>query len=338
MLAGGTTLGVVALLVVQLPALARAGLVVRPSLAFPEGRSGQARTLAWSGAVVVGVQWIGYAAAIRWSNVVRCRGKRPRSSSWAGRCSCCRGRSWSCRSPPAPFRGCLRCTNGVTTARRPARRRRACVPSSLRQRSVRLDSLRPRNPWPRSSSKAYPGAVGCRARGTAHRLVDRCARLRGARTLSACWRPGIGRRPLRRAPPSAGPLASPLAGPSSSARMAPSRYPRRSALRSVAVWCSLAGAARSRCRDAGRDALPGVLRWPWSRDGPPSSSDWSGILCSGGPMSSLAVAVARWPLAVWWPRGGWRCCGGRRSRIDAYPPADTGAGVTVAHDLASCGS
>lgn len=73
-LAGGTTLGVVALLVVQLPALARAGLVVRPTLAFPEGRSGQARTLAWSGAVVVGVQWLGYAAAIRWSNVYGAEG------------------------------------------------------------------------------------------------------------------------------------------------------------------------------------------------------------------------------------------------------------------------
>jgi putative peptidoglycan lipid II flippase len=73
-LAGGTTLGVVALLVVQIPALARAGLVVRPTLAFPEGRSGQARTLAWSGAVVVGAQWIGYAAAIRWSNVYGAEG------------------------------------------------------------------------------------------------------------------------------------------------------------------------------------------------------------------------------------------------------------------------
>ncbi len=68
-LAGGTTLGVVALLLVQLPALARAGLIVRPSLSFPPGRTGQARTLAWSGAVVAGVQWVGYAAAIRWSNI-----------------------------------------------------------------------------------------------------------------------------------------------------------------------------------------------------------------------------------------------------------------------------
>ena len=68
-LAGGTTLGVVALLAVQIPALARAGLIVKPSLSFPTGRSAQARTLAWSGAVVVGMQWIGYAAAIRWSNV-----------------------------------------------------------------------------------------------------------------------------------------------------------------------------------------------------------------------------------------------------------------------------
>lgn len=68
-LAGGTTIGVVALLLVQVPALKRAGLIVRPSLTFPDGRTGQARTLAWSGAVVVGVQWVGYAAAVRWSNV-----------------------------------------------------------------------------------------------------------------------------------------------------------------------------------------------------------------------------------------------------------------------------
>lgn len=68
-LAGGTTVGVIALLLVQVPALTRARLIVRPSLTFPDGRTGQARTLAWSGAVVVGVQWVGYAAAIRWSNV-----------------------------------------------------------------------------------------------------------------------------------------------------------------------------------------------------------------------------------------------------------------------------
>ncbi len=68
-LAGGTTLGVIALLAVQIPALARAGLIVAPSLRFPAGRFGQARTLAWSGAVIVGAQWVGYAAAIRWSNV-----------------------------------------------------------------------------------------------------------------------------------------------------------------------------------------------------------------------------------------------------------------------------
>ncbi|MCZ3385723.1 MAG: virulence factor MviN [Actinomycetia bacterium] len=69
LLAGGTTLGVVALLAVQLPGLARAGLIVRPSLTFPAGKWAQARTLAWSGAVVVGVQWVGYAAAVRWSNI-----------------------------------------------------------------------------------------------------------------------------------------------------------------------------------------------------------------------------------------------------------------------------
>ena len=73
-LAGGTTLGVFALLLVQIPALVKAGLIVRPSLTFPLGRMAQARTLALSGAVIVGVQWIGYAAAIRWSNVYGAEG------------------------------------------------------------------------------------------------------------------------------------------------------------------------------------------------------------------------------------------------------------------------
>ena len=68
-LAGGTTLGVVALLLVQLPALVRAKLVVKPSLKFPDGRARHAWTLAWSGGVVVASQWVAYAAAIRWSNV-----------------------------------------------------------------------------------------------------------------------------------------------------------------------------------------------------------------------------------------------------------------------------
>jgi putative peptidoglycan lipid II flippase len=68
-LAGGTTLGVVTLLLVQLPALVRARLVTVPSLKFPDGRGRQAWTLAWSGGVVVASQWIAYAAAIRWSNV-----------------------------------------------------------------------------------------------------------------------------------------------------------------------------------------------------------------------------------------------------------------------------
>ncbi|MFL6071428.1 MAG: murein biosynthesis integral membrane protein MurJ, partial [Actinomycetes bacterium] len=68
-LAGGTTLGVVALLLVQLPALARAKLIVKPSLTFPDGRARHAWTLAWSGGVVVASQWVAYAAAIRWSNV-----------------------------------------------------------------------------------------------------------------------------------------------------------------------------------------------------------------------------------------------------------------------------
>jgi putative peptidoglycan lipid II flippase len=68
-IAGGTTAAVVALLLVQLPALVRAGLVVRPALRFPSGRGRRAWTLAWSGGIVVAAQWIGYAAAIRWSNV-----------------------------------------------------------------------------------------------------------------------------------------------------------------------------------------------------------------------------------------------------------------------------
>lgn len=68
-LAAGTTAAVFALLAVQIPALRRADLLVWPSLRFPEGRSRQAITLAWSGAVVVGSQWVAYALAIRWSNV-----------------------------------------------------------------------------------------------------------------------------------------------------------------------------------------------------------------------------------------------------------------------------
>jgi putative peptidoglycan lipid II flippase len=68
-LAGGTTLGVVTLLLVQLPTLVRAKLVTMPSLTFPDGRGHQAWTLAWSGGVVVASQWVAYAAAIRWSNV-----------------------------------------------------------------------------------------------------------------------------------------------------------------------------------------------------------------------------------------------------------------------------
>lgn len=67
-LAGGTTLAVLALLVVQIPALVRARLVVMPSLHFPSGRARKAWTLAWGGGVVVASQWIAYAAAISWSN------------------------------------------------------------------------------------------------------------------------------------------------------------------------------------------------------------------------------------------------------------------------------
>ena len=68
-LAGGTTLGVIVLLLVQLPALFKARLIVLPTLRFPAGQAVYAGTLAWSGAIVVGSQWLAYAAAIRWSNV-----------------------------------------------------------------------------------------------------------------------------------------------------------------------------------------------------------------------------------------------------------------------------
>jgi len=69
LLAGGTTLGVLVLLLVQLPALVKARLVVVPTLRFPPGQAVHAGTLAWSGAIVVGSQWVAYAAAIRWSNI-----------------------------------------------------------------------------------------------------------------------------------------------------------------------------------------------------------------------------------------------------------------------------
>lgn len=68
-LAGGTTAGVVALLLAQLPALVRSRLIVFPTLRFPTGQVARFRTLALSGAVVVGSQWLAYACAIRWSNV-----------------------------------------------------------------------------------------------------------------------------------------------------------------------------------------------------------------------------------------------------------------------------
>ena len=65
----GTTLGVVVLLLVQVPALHRRGLLVRPALTFPEGLAPKARLLAVSGIVTVAAQWLAYAVAIRLANV-----------------------------------------------------------------------------------------------------------------------------------------------------------------------------------------------------------------------------------------------------------------------------
>lgn len=65
----GTTLGVLALLLVQLPDLHRERLLVRPALRFPEGTAAKARVLAASGIVTVASQWLAYAVAIRLANV-----------------------------------------------------------------------------------------------------------------------------------------------------------------------------------------------------------------------------------------------------------------------------
>ena len=67
-IAGGTTLGVFALLLVQIPALVRADLVVMPSLNFPPTRSTQARTLALSGLRLLHHSGWRTRGAIRWSN------------------------------------------------------------------------------------------------------------------------------------------------------------------------------------------------------------------------------------------------------------------------------
>jgi putative peptidoglycan lipid II flippase len=65
----GTTLGVFALLAVQVPSLLRQGLVVRPTLRFPSGMAAKARLLAFSGVAIVGAQWVAFALAIRLANV-----------------------------------------------------------------------------------------------------------------------------------------------------------------------------------------------------------------------------------------------------------------------------
>lgn len=65
----GTTLGVVALLLTQVPSLHRADLLVRPALTFPEGVAGHARVLAANGVAIVASQWLAYALAIRLANI-----------------------------------------------------------------------------------------------------------------------------------------------------------------------------------------------------------------------------------------------------------------------------
>lgn len=67
-LAGGTTLGVFALLAVQLPALARAGLVSWPSWRLIADDGSRLWPLAWGGSVVVAGQWLAFGAGIVWSN------------------------------------------------------------------------------------------------------------------------------------------------------------------------------------------------------------------------------------------------------------------------------
>lgn len=65
----GTTAGVVVLLLTQVPALHRAGLLVRPTLRFPGDEAVGARTLAGSGIAIVAAQWLAYAVAVRLANV-----------------------------------------------------------------------------------------------------------------------------------------------------------------------------------------------------------------------------------------------------------------------------
>lgn len=68
LLGWGTTAAVALLLLTQLPASARAHLLVRPRLAFPAGVAERARTLGLAGLAAVAGQWIVYALLFRLVN------------------------------------------------------------------------------------------------------------------------------------------------------------------------------------------------------------------------------------------------------------------------------
>jgi putative peptidoglycan lipid II flippase len=68
LLGAGTTVGVLVLLLTQLPGAARAGLLVVPRLRFPEGLGSRARALAGAGLATVAAQWISYAVSLRLVN------------------------------------------------------------------------------------------------------------------------------------------------------------------------------------------------------------------------------------------------------------------------------
>ncbi len=68
LLGAGTTLGVLVLLLTQVPASWRRGLLVRPRLGFPDEVGPRARSLAAAGLVTVAAQWIAYAVSLRLVN------------------------------------------------------------------------------------------------------------------------------------------------------------------------------------------------------------------------------------------------------------------------------
>jgi putative peptidoglycan lipid II flippase len=68
LLGAGTTVGVLVLFLTQLPAAARAGLLVAPRLHFPHGLGSRARALAGAGLATVAAQWISYAVSLRLVN------------------------------------------------------------------------------------------------------------------------------------------------------------------------------------------------------------------------------------------------------------------------------